>query len=91
MKKIDGTTSNSYQEKREEAYKKFFGDNWRDFEDMGCCQDATPEEAVQILMEAEEIDYCPSCDYYYFRHGPVYYCPSCHSLGDCSELDKERY
>ena len=76
-------------EARCKAYQDFFGDNWRDFEDMGCCQDATPEEAVQILMEAEEIDYCPVCDYYYFRQGSVYRCPSCGSLGDCSEPEDD--
>lgn len=80
-----------YMEAREKAYRDFFGDNWRDFEDMGCCQDVGPETAADILMEAEAIDYCPCCDYYYFRQGSVYYCPSCHSLGNCSEPDNERY
>lgn len=101
MKKIDGTTSsnNNEQELKEweewydnhcKEYEDFFGEDYKEFMDR-VPDDVTPERAARILMEAEEIDYCPSCDYYYFRHGPVYYCPSCYSLGDCSKPDKERY
>lgn len=85
------------QEERDKAYEDFFGEGWEDFEQHYLSEDRSPEEALQILMEEDEVDQCCCCDRYFWikrdnywyndDFHSVYYCPYCGELGSGSDSD----
>ena len=77
-------------EEREQAYKEFFGKAWKSIIDLWQVEDATPEEAVDIL--GDSLDYCPCCKLYYLVPADsmgIYHCPYCRRIGQNSESDYE--
>lgn len=78
-----------YEKAREEAYKAFFGKSWEDIIDLWRVEDATPEEAVDIL--GDDLDFCDHCHEWYLVDRDdfgVYRCPYCNALGTYSEPDE---
>ena len=74
------------QEARYQSYKDFFGKSWRAIVNLWRVEDATPEEAIDIL--GDDLDSCDYCHEWYLvdrNDWGQYYCPYCGHKGNYSE------